>query len=267
MAIGFGSTLGVGASDRILSPSEAVPTQVSIHLWTYRNGEGPSGFGRMIGRTNGVFDLVNNHGNAPGTYAFGNISVGPNWYWSRPSPATWAPIGISVDTSSGSNDPIVYQSGSKLVVGSGLTQAVADAAYNTSATAWCIGNRPSDNIRNWDGMLAEFAIWNVILTDSEFADLQAGAAPSSIRPEALIHYLPLLSDRLDSKGTTWTTTGTAIQSHPPGVPTSPGGTPGYGFIKVSGSWKTLSGTYIKVGGVWKEGRFSPNVSGSWKTLA
>jgi hypothetical protein len=46
-----------------------------------------------------------------------------------------------------------------------------------------------------------------------------------------------------------------------------GGTPGYGFVKVSGSWKNLSGVYVKVSGVWKSGTFQPNVSGSWKTLA
>lgn len=45
-----------------------------------------------------------------------------------------------------------------------------------------------------------------------------------------------------------------------------GGTPGYGFVKVSGSWKNLSGVYVKVSGVWKSGTFQPNVSGSWKTL-
>lgn len=41
---------------------------------------------------------------------------------------------------------------------------------------------------------------------------------------------------------------------------------GFGFVKVAGSWKTLSGTYVKVAGVWKSGHFFPNVSGSWKTL-
>lgn len=51
---------------------------------------------------------------------------------------------------------------------------------------------------------------------------------------------------------------TAVSAPPP--------TGGYGFVKVSGSWKTLSGTYVKVAGVWKQGTFSPKVSGSWKAL-
>lgn len=59
----------------------------------------------------------------------------------------------------------------------------------------------------------------------------------------------------------------AFPTHPlyfaSSTPPPPGG---YGFIKVSGSWKTLSGTYVKVAGVWKDSHFSPKVSGAWKTL-
>lgn len=43
--------------------------------------------------------------------------------------------------------------------------------------------------------------------------------------------------------------------------------PGHGFVKVSGSWKTLSGVYVNVAGTWKSGQFIPNVSGSWKPLS
>jgi hypothetical protein len=50
------------------------------------------------------------------------------------------------------------------------------------------------------------------------------------------------------------------------ISTTPPPSGGYGFIKVAGSWKTLSGTYVKVAGVWKDGHFSPKVSGAWKTL-
>ena len=42
---------------------------------------------------------------------------------------------------------------------------------------------------------------------------------------------------------------------------------GLGFVRISGSWKNLSGVYVRVAGAWKSGQFSPNVSGSWKTLA
>lgn len=49
--------------------------------------------------------------------------------------------------------------------------------------------------------------------------------------------------------------------------TEGGGTPGLGFVKVSGSWKNLSGVYVRVGGVWKSGQFHSRVSGSWKALS
>ncbi|SHL10405.1 hypothetical protein SAMN05216428_10183 [Nitrosospira sp. Nsp11] len=210
MAIGFGSTLGVGAGDRIIGPAEGIPTKVSIHVWTNRNGDGGGGFGRVFGRGTGVFDLFNNHGQIANTYGFGTGAPLTYWSWTRPPLSTWAPIGISVDTSVDiSGGPAVYQSGTKLTKDSGLSFTTFGGGYGTSATPWCVGNRPSDNARAWDGSLAEFAVWNVILTDAEFAALQRGASPELIRPDARIHYLPAERDGwLNKSGTRWTVTGT-----------------------------------------------------------
>lgn len=42
-----------------------------------------------------------------------------------------------------------------------------------------------------DGKLAEFAVWNAILTLADFASLAAGCCPVMVRPGDLTNYLPL----------------------------------------------------------------------------
>lgn len=46
-----------------------------------------------------------------------------------------------------------------------------------------------------------------------------------------------------------------------------GGGTSYGFVNVSGSWKTVSGVHMNVGGTWKSGQLYSKVSGVWKPLS
>lgn len=265
MALGFGTTLGAATTDRVTSATEARGSQVSIHVWQNRNGLGGGNTGRIFDTNGGKWTLYND--STTGLYTLGSVFQ-PYWRFTRPADNVWAPIGIALDTTGSSNDPVVFLSGSKLTVGSGLTQTGADAAYDNVTSPIVLGNRSSGD-RNWDGMLAEFAMWNVILTDGEFAALAAGAAASSIQPSALTHYVELVTNGGDTKGASWTVTGTAVQSHPSGVPTAGGGggTP-FGSVKVSGAWKTVSAIQVNVGGTWKSvSAAKVNVSGTWKSLA
>lgn len=207
MALGFGATLGVGASDRIIGPTEGLPSQVSIHVWANRNGDGGGGFGRIFDRGAATFAVIQNGGTSPHYALYSNNAT--NWIFNRPSAGVWSPIGVAVDATSSANNPTVYSGGSKLTVGSGLSQNGVSIPWVTSSQVWCVGNRPSDNARAWDGSLAEFAVWSTILTDAEFAALQQGASPETIRPEARIHYLPAERDGwLNKDGVRWTVTGT-----------------------------------------------------------
>lgn len=70
-------------------------------------------------------------------------------------------------------------------------------------------------LQPFNGKVAEAAIWNVALSDSEVAQLALGASPSLIRPDSLVMYLPLVRDILDlCEATAFTTTGTAASDHP-----------------------------------------------------
>ena len=167
---------------------------------------GGTAVGSVTGAGSGVIALKN--GSASVHYALYNNNS-TNWIFNRPSAGVWAPIGVAIDTTSAANNPTIFLSGSKLTVGAGLTKGSVDIPWVTTPETWCVGNRPSDNARAWDGSLAEFAVWNVILTDAEFAALQQGASPETIRPEARIHYLPAERDGwLNKDGVRWTVTGT-----------------------------------------------------------
>ena len=68
-------------------------------------------------------------------------------------------------------------------------------------------------------LLAEIGVWNgVFLTDAEILSLSRGAAPSSVRPQSLVSYVPLLGrsapepDQRNAAGAS--ITGTAQAEHP-----------------------------------------------------
>jgi hypothetical protein len=66
------------------------------------------------------------------------------------------------------------------------TESSYQNASNGSGTegaftgGWSMGGRASDDTRNWDGKLAQVAVWNRVLTDAERAQLDAGQAPDTI---------------------------------------------------------------------------------------
>lgn len=52
----------------------------------------------------------------------------------------------------------------------------------------------------FDGRVAEAAIWNAALTDSDVLELSKGASPHLIRPQNLVYYVPLIRDLSDIRG-------------------------------------------------------------------
>lgn len=56
---------------------------------------------------------------------------------------------------------------------------------------------------NSGGAIAEAAIWNVALSDTEIALLAAGALPPTVRPDALVGYWPLTRESSQSEPNHW----------------------------------------------------------------
>lgn len=72
---------------------------------------------------------------------------------------------------------------------------------------------------SWDGMIAEFAVWNVALTDAEALILAAGYSPQFVRPGSLVAYWPLFNGAVNAVdvvgGLTLTNTNTVVKTaHP-----------------------------------------------------
>lgn len=191
MALELGPFSNNATTARIDLGNVTVPTYVTYFAWSYRNGEGGGGFGRILSRGSGVHDISSNNPNYANTYAFGNLPSSQYYFWTRPGIQQWASISISGDTTDSSTAPIVYQNGVK----PSLTRIGGLSFWGTlTSTSTYIGNRPSDSARVWDGMIAHFCMWDVILTDAEHEALHAGALPNTIRPESIVRYLPLLND-------------------------------------------------------------------------
>lgn len=87
----------------------------------------------------------------------------------------------------------------------------------TTPTAWGLGGSWAGGVAVpiYEGRLAEFAIWNDILTADERSSLYTGAKPSSIRPQNLKVYAPLVRDVYEMRETTTSisVTDTTIDEH------------------------------------------------------
>jgi hypothetical protein len=134
--------------------------------------------------------------------------------WTRPSTGAWNHWVITYDSSAHANNCVVYQNGSSVSVsrfGTGPTSGTAD----TNSDPHCVGDyNISPYTRAWDGMLAEWATWDVILDAGEAASLGKGYSPMLIRPASLKDYVPMVRDNVSLKLTAPTITGALVQPHP-----------------------------------------------------
>lgn len=84
------------------------------------------------------------------------------------------------------------------------TKTVETSAYPIGAPSRIAIGATSDSAGGYtqytNGQIAEPAIWNAALTDTEIASLAAGFTPDQIRPQSLQFYAPLVRDLQDVRG-------------------------------------------------------------------
>lgn len=86
------------------------------------------------------------------------------------------------------------------------------SATPTGTTTFSVGGRAG--VLPFSGSLADVALWNVALSADDINALAAGVSPLLIRPDALVHYLPLLdSGTLDLMAPAATVTGTLTKDN------------------------------------------------------
>jgi len=108
------------------------------------------------------------------------------WNFAVPALNAWHHCAFSYDNSSTTNNPVPVVDGVIQTPG-----AVAPSGVPTTTTnAFAFGNLPNGT-KPWNGMLADFALWNVLLTTNEMIALSTGVRPPKIRPQSLVGYWPL----------------------------------------------------------------------------
>lgn len=213
MARGFSTTFGSGSTDSVATNFTTLTAGVrSYAFWAYINGLGGGNLGRVFDSsttTAGVDTLFIATGEFNYQRAFTLSTV--TFQFPKPATGAWHHYCIVYDASSTSNVPTIY------VDGVSQTVTVAGSASGTAVTTtndYRLGNRESGTNRVWDGMLAEFCMWDALLTAGEVVAIAKGASPQMVRPQSIVEYVPLLRDNISKKLAAPTVTGTAVQPHP-----------------------------------------------------
>jgi hypothetical protein len=223
MAIGFGSTYGVGSTDKVQIGAIGQSTQRTIAFRCLWNSTGGGGFARILASSNLVEYVYLNGG--IGTY--GTLQYSRNW---NSSGVQWTinaantsntvySVVISYDGSSSTNDIVAYVNGSVSTIG---VPGARTAPLNTDNGTYNIGNR-EDNVRNWDGWISSVAVWNEIIPASIAQQISNNCSPL-IWQSNLIYYNPMISNAVDvAGGKTQTVTGTKAVNHQPVLREAGGG--------------------------------------------
>lgn len=183
-----------GVGDQITTPFTAHATRRTYSLWSYRRGDGGGGFGRLFDKRTTSGEVETFHNRAVGTsngdtYMYSRTFSGTSGFWtiSRPTANVWHHICVVYEAVAGSQ-PTIYVDGIQQSV---TALSTTSGSPVTNSDAYVIGNRANDGARAWDGRIAEFAIWDALLTASECGALARGASPNSIRRQSLVAYWPL----------------------------------------------------------------------------
>ncbi len=219
MARGFSTVnnYGVGTTDRIASTAFVAPTLQTHSVWVYRDGAGGADTvnSQVLWNQNlddqmqwvGSGDARNDQFSYIRTWTGSG-----NWYWVKPTYKTWVNFVMTYDGGDVANAPVVYYNGVSQTVN---LFTAPTGTLGVDSGVYSIGNR-GDGVRVWNGMIAEFAVWNRILTSAEITALASGYSPG-LFPSGLLEYIPMKVTDSPVTSTVLaapTVTGTAVQVHP-----------------------------------------------------
>lgn len=191
MTTAFGSALGGGTTDNIITTFKGNSTLRSYYIRHNRNGAGGGGFG-ILWRKNTIAISTSSV-----SLQYNGTLLVFNQAFSGASGANWTIAGgitigsnfdslVTYDAGNSANLPTWYLNGVSQAVSIGTA---ASGSVSTNAATFCIGNRGSDLIRNWDGVLSHFAVWDRILSAEEASALSSGVSPLFF-PQDLKLYWP-----------------------------------------------------------------------------
>jgi hypothetical protein len=124
----------------------------------------------------------------------------------------WHHILMTWDGGTTATNAHLYLDGTELA----YTTPINGATLTAGTGVWSLGGRIYDDNRNFDGKIAEFGVWNRVLSAGEIAALAAGATPGAYSTN-LLHYYSALTDTTTAEigGAAATADGTSYSSaHP-----------------------------------------------------
>lgn len=205
---------GGAATDKIQTALVTQSNQRTYSIWTYRTGAGGGSLGRIIHKGTSGSTMNFNNGEATSTYDYSQSFSGGSGTWTIPRPGAngWHHLVIVHDSGSAANDPLIYLN----AVSQTVTETAAPSGTRTdTAEPYNVGNRGNDNTRAWQGYLAEFAVWDRLLSAGEVLALFNGNRAIQ-SPVSLVSYIPLVGARVvDFISGTPTLTGTTEAPDPP----------------------------------------------------
>lgn len=202
--------------DKVTTALTAHATTRTWFLHYYQDGNGEGGFGKLFTKSAGATLIENLTATTFGELRFERGWSGgyAAWAIAVPSLSAWHTIGISYNSSSTTQDPVIYVDGSVVTITGEFSPT---GTLLTNSDAYVIGNY-GDTSTTWDGRIAEWAVWDAILTAAEHAALGRGIDPRLIRPQSLVSYIPLYgaqSPEPDWKNATGATVSGAVAiAHP-----------------------------------------------------
>lgn len=210
----------IGAGDFIVTPTVNAVTLRTFAAWCYLFS-----YPTPSGRAWEWRDVAGSNANIEFAVAGSNVlRVTQNWsttagIWTVPGPSTgvWAHVVFTYDGGSTANNPVVYING----VSQTVTRTTAPiGTLNANNVGSTFGQRFGGSGNEYDGALAEAALWNRILNASEVAALGAGFTPDT-NPRGLLFYYPLIgkyspeADLAPAGAGRATVTNTVQQDHAP----------------------------------------------------
>lgn len=144
---------------------------------------------------------------ANGSGVYGAWSIDHN-----PSLDTWTHYCVTMNDSSGSNDPVIYENGSPQATSERSAPSGTPVRTSNKFAVANYYDTPSDT-GNFVGRSCEFGYWNRILTAGEAAALAKGYSPLFF-PNGLIGYFPMLRNNIAIKGSYINESGSAQFEHP-----------------------------------------------------
>lgn len=207
---GCGTTLGSASTDIMTTGTIASTTSRSFFIRFNQNAD--TGLAGRLFEQSAIQTLDMN--GATVRYVANWTGTDGGWTIVAPATGSWNRLGVTYNGSSTTNNPIFYLNGATPTV---TTTATPTTALDSGTVAFTLCNTGAAN-RVMDGMIAEVAMWDSILSAGNMTDLMNGQRPDGIGVTPT-HYWKLCGadspELADVGGVSATiTTGTLRQTHP-----------------------------------------------------